>query len=58
MLQWAVVFFVVALISAVFGFGGMATAAMEAARILFFVFILLFLVAGIAHAAKGRLPPA
>ena len=58
MLQWAAVFFVVALISAVFGFGGVATVAMDAARILFFVFLLLFLVAGVAHAFRGNAPSA
>ena len=44
MLRWAVAFFVVALIAAVFGFLGIAAAAVSIARVLFFVFLVLFLV--------------
>lgn len=43
MLQYAVVFFIVALIAALFGFTGIAAGAVEIAKILFFIFILLFL---------------
>jgi uncharacterized membrane protein YtjA (UPF0391 family) len=43
MLRWAIVFFVVALVAAVFGFLGIATAAVGIARILFFLFLVLFL---------------
>lgn len=48
MLYYAVVFFVIALIAAVFGFGGIAAGAVEIAKILFFIFIVLFLVSLIA----------
>lgn len=44
MLRWAVAFFVIALIAAVFGFLGIAVAAVSIARVLFFVFLVLFLV--------------
>lgn len=44
MLQWALIFFVVAIIAAVFGFGGIAGGAASIAKILFFVFLVLFLV--------------
>lgn len=44
MLYYALVFFIVALIAAVFGFGGIATAAAGIAKILFFVFLVLFIV--------------
>jgi uncharacterized membrane protein YtjA (UPF0391 family) len=44
MLRWALAFFVVALIAAVFGFLGIAAAAAGVARILFFIFLVLFLV--------------
>lgn len=43
MLQWALVFFIVALIAAAFGFGGIAAAATGIAKILFIVFLVLFL---------------
>jgi uncharacterized membrane protein YtjA (UPF0391 family) len=44
MLRWALIFFVVALIAAVFGFFGLAVAAAGIAKILFFIFLVLFLV--------------
>ena len=44
MLRYAVVFFVIALIAALFGSGGIAAGAVEIAQILFFVFLALFLV--------------
>jgi uncharacterized membrane protein YtjA (UPF0391 family) len=44
MLYWAAVFFVIALVAAVFGFGGIAVGAAEIAKILFFVFLVLFIV--------------
>jgi uncharacterized membrane protein YtjA (UPF0391 family) len=44
MLRWALAFFVVALVAAVFGFLGIAVAAAGIARILFFIFLVLFLV--------------
>ena len=43
MLHYAVVFFIIALVAAVFGFGGIAAGAVEIAKILFFIFIVLFL---------------
>ena len=44
MLYWAAVFFVIALVAAVFGFGGIAAGAVEIAKILFFVFLIVFAV--------------
>ena len=41
MLYYALVFFIVALVAAVFGFGGIAAGAVEIAKILFFVFLIL-----------------
>jgi uncharacterized membrane protein YtjA (UPF0391 family) len=43
MLHYAVVFLVIALIAAVFGFGGIAAGAAEIAKILFFNFLVLFI---------------
>jgi uncharacterized membrane protein YtjA (UPF0391 family) len=45
MLRWALAFFIVALIAAVFGFAGIAVAATGIAKILFFIFVVLFLIA-------------
>jgi uncharacterized membrane protein YtjA (UPF0391 family) len=44
MLHYAVVFFVIALIAAVFGFGGIAAGAAGIAKILFFTFLIGFVV--------------
>jgi uncharacterized membrane protein YtjA (UPF0391 family) len=44
MLHYAAVFFVIALIAAVFGFGGIAAGATEIAKILFFVFLVGFII--------------
>lgn len=49
MLQWALTFLVVALIAAVFGFGGIAIAAAGIAKLIFFIFVALFLISLIAH---------
>lgn len=56
MLYWAAVFFVIALVAAVFGFGGIAGGAISIAKILFFVFLILFLVSLVAGLFTGRTP--
>jgi uncharacterized membrane protein YtjA (UPF0391 family) len=43
MLRYAVIFFIVAIIAAVFGFTGIAAGAAEIAKILFFIFLVIFL---------------
>lgn len=48
LLHYALVFLVVALVAAFLGFGGVAGTAMEGARILFWVAIVLFVVSLIA----------
>ena len=52
MLNWALMFLVVALLAAVFGFTGIAVAAAGVAKILFFLFLVLFLVSLIAGLAR------
>ncbi|MHB1198682.1 MAG: DUF1328 domain-containing protein [Polaromonas sp.] len=44
MLHYSVVFLVIALIAAVFGFGGIAAGAVEIAKVLFFIFIIMAIV--------------
>ena len=44
MLHWSLVFLVIALIAAVLGFGGLAGTAVGIAKILFFVFLVIWLV--------------
>jgi uncharacterized membrane protein YtjA (UPF0391 family) len=49
MLRWALGFFIVALIAAVLGFSGIAVAAAGIAKILFYIFLVLFLVSLVSH---------
>ncbi len=44
MLRWAAIFFVIAIIAAIFGFGGIAEGAADIARVLFFIFLVCFVV--------------
>lgn len=44
MLRWAVIFLIMAIIAAVFGFGGIAAEAEWIAKVLFVVFIVLFVI--------------
>lgn len=57
MLGWALLFFIVAIVAAVLGFGGIATAAAGIAKIIFFLAIALFVVFLIINMLKGRSPP-
>jgi len=41
MLHYAVVFFIIALVAALFGFGGIAAGAVGIAKLLFYVFVVL-----------------
>jgi len=43
MLYYALVFFIIALVAALFGFGGIAAGAASIAQVLFFLFLILFL---------------
>ena len=51
MLYWALVFFIVAVIAGILGFGVIAGAAADVARVLFFVFLVLLVVSLIAGRA-------
>ena len=55
MLRWAVVFLIVAIVAAIFGFAGIESAAIEIAKILFFVFIVLFIIS--LAVGLSRRPP-
>ncbi len=44
MLHWAVVFLIVAIVAGVLGFGGVAGTAMEGAKILFYIAIILLVI--------------
>ncbi len=54
MLHYAIVFFVIALIAALFGFGGIAAGAVGIGKILFFVFIVLAVASFLFGSMRGR----
>jgi uncharacterized membrane protein YtjA (UPF0391 family) len=56
MLKWSAIFLVIAIIAAIFGFTGIASGAAEIAKVLFFVFLILFVGALILGGTifKGR----
>jgi uncharacterized membrane protein YtjA (UPF0391 family) len=56
MLGWALTFLVVALLAAVLGFGGIAGVAIEAAKIVFFVALVLFAISAVVGLVRGRTP--
>ena len=54
MLHWALTFLVLGLIAALFGFTGIAGASIGIAKILFFVFLVMFAVMLLIGATGGR----
>jgi uncharacterized membrane protein YtjA (UPF0391 family) len=58
MLYWALVFFVLAIVAALFGFGGIAAGAAGIAKILFFGFLVMTAVTLIAGLFSGPRGPA
>jgi uncharacterized membrane protein YtjA (UPF0391 family) len=44
MLRWALIFLLVAIVAGIFGFAGVMVAAAGIAKLLFYVFVVLFLV--------------
>ena len=56
MLGWAITFLIVALVAALFGFGGIAGAAVDIAKLIFFVAIVLFAISAVVGLLRGRSP--
>jgi len=54
MLHYAAVFFIIAIIAAVFGFGGIAAGAVEIAKVLFFIFLVLAIISAVAGMFRRR----
>jgi len=57
MLGWALTFLIIAIVAGILGFGGIASASVGIAQVLFFVFLLVFLVTLLMHLMRGRTPP-
>lgn len=56
MIGWALTFLVVALVAAVLGFGGIAGTAVEIAKLIFFVAVVLFAISAVIGLLRGRSP--
>jgi uncharacterized membrane protein YtjA (UPF0391 family) len=54
MLRWAILFLIIGLVAGVLGFGGIAGASFAIAKLLFFVFIAIFVVLLIAGLSIAR----
>lgn len=44
MLRYAIIFFIIAIIAGIFGFGDIAAGASSIAKVLFYIFIVLFVI--------------
>ncbi|QSI78641.1 MULTISPECIES: DUF1328 domain-containing protein [Niveibacterium] len=53
MLRWALIFFLVSIVAAVFGFTGVAAGTAEIARILFYIFVVIFVVTLLFGLGRG-----
>ena len=54
MFGWVVTFLIVALIAGILGFGGVAGASIEIAKIIFFIAVVLFLISAVVGLTRGR----
>ncbi|MEO8029631.1 MAG: DUF1328 domain-containing protein [Gemmatimonadota bacterium] len=54
MLRWAMGFLVLALVAALLGFGGVATASAGIAKTLFYIFLVIFVVTLVLGMVAGR----
>ena len=54
LMHWAIVFLVIALVAALFGFGGVAGTAMDGAKVLFWIAIVLAVVSFVLDLLRQR----
>jgi uncharacterized membrane protein YtjA (UPF0391 family) len=52
MLYWTLCFLLISIVAGIFGFGGLALAAAGIAKILFVIFLVLFLASLVMHASR------
>jgi len=56
MLRWALIFLVVALVAGLLGFTSIVGPAVAIAKLLFYVFVVLFLISLVMHLVRGGRP--
>jgi uncharacterized membrane protein YtjA (UPF0391 family) len=54
MLRWALIFFIIAIVAALFGFTGIAAGAATIAKVLFFIAVAIFLIFLVLGLMAGR----
>ena len=54
MLRYALIFLVIALVAGLLGFGGIAGASVGIAKLLFYIFIILFVIGLVMHLVRGN----
>lgn len=54
MIYWSAIFFIIALFSAALGFGGLYDQAADIGKVLFFIFVVLFLVSFLVATFENR----
>lgn len=54
MLRWALIFFVVSIVAAIFGFGGISEATADIAKILFYIFVGVFVLMLVLGLVAGK----
>ena len=54
MLRWALAFLIISIVAALFGFGGIASSAVGIAKVLFFIFIVLFAISLVVGLISGK----
>jgi uncharacterized membrane protein YtjA (UPF0391 family) len=54
MLGWVVTFLIVAIVAGLLGFGGIAGASIEIAKVIFFIAIVLFVISLVRGFFRGR----
>ena len=57
MLQWIITFFILAILAAIFGFGGLAGTFANIAQFLTIIFVVLFVASLVYSLVSGRRPP-
>ena len=57
MMSWVVTFLIIALVAGLLGFGGIAGASIEIAKIVFFVALILFLISAVMSLARRGTGP-
>jgi uncharacterized membrane protein YtjA (UPF0391 family) len=57
MLTWAVIFLVVAIVASLFGFREVSGVATQIAKVLFFIFLVLFIISLVMHYTSPAMTP-